>query len=552
MLSLAVIVSMGGLFQEADVHAAAGGTIKVRKTVTLMTGKGYQLHPRAKHSIDKKGYLYKSSSPKVAVVTPGGKINAVRKGTAWITVTSRASSSVRTKVKVKVNKKKSNIVTMEVGSAAKMKLNTANAANTSAVWTSSDPAAASVDKRGIVIAKGNGNAVITASSKKLAGGRQTFRIMAARKVTTLAELQSALSGSGSNILAANDISVTSDITVPADKTVLLGRGTKLTANGGIITNKGRITNITAATYVCRPGTASKMTASACAKDDSAANQGTAQDPDAEAAQEAEADAVIADSQQLNPGGDEAGIDVTEDKGLDLKMESYIEVSDYSDFLSNDGILLAPNATVIVGGQRIFGSAQDGAKITLSAFTGRENDPAAYICINGDGEITVFIRQEAAVNTTAKYALGAMNINVGEPYAGESGMPNKITLASLDAVAPNTNIFINGTASCYVGQTELYGPDGDNAVFTALDHKPAHAEDSFIGIERTDPNETYLDKPMGYIRLILCGVNVNKYYPAALLISKDVTFKCKKSLWDPDMIFQGNSGNGGSGDASAEE
>jgi len=45
--------------------------------------------------------------------------------------------------------------------------------------------------------------------------------------------------------------------------------------------------------------------------------------------------------------------------------------------------------------------------------------------------------------------------------------------------------------------------------------------------------------MGYIRLILCGVNVNKYYPAALLISKDVTFKCKKSLWDPDMIFQGN-------------
>lgn len=172
MLSLAVIVSMGGLFQEADVHAAAGGTIKVRKTVTLMTGKGYQLHPRAKHSIDKKGYLYKSSNPKVAVVTPGGKINAVRKGTAGITVTSRASSSVRTKVKVKVNKKKSNIVTMEVGSAAKMKLNTARTANTSAAWTSSDPAVASVDKRGSSLQKATGMRSLLLHLKNLrAAGR---------------------------------------------------------------------------------------------------------------------------------------------------------------------------------------------------------------------------------------------------------------------------------------------------------------------------------------------------------------------------------------------
>jgi len=101
-LSFAVAIFIGSFFQTSDVYAASSDTINVKKSVQMTTSNSIQLHPKAKKYISKKGYIYTSSDNKIAIVTPTGKINAIRKGNAKITIISRAKRSVKTTVKLKV------------------------------------------------------------------------------------------------------------------------------------------------------------------------------------------------------------------------------------------------------------------------------------------------------------------------------------------------------------------------------------------------------------------------------------------------------------------
>jgi hypothetical protein len=316
----------------------------------------------------------------------------------------------------------------------------------------------------------------------LPGGKQKFKIVSAKKVSAFEELQSSLSGRERNIIVTNDIKVTSDITIPASKTVLLGRGIKLTAAGGTITNNGRITNITAATYICKSA-ASKTPASIKPFDD------VVNDPNAESEQEVVIDAAVNNSQQLNPDADEAEFNT----GMNLKMESDVEVSDYSDILPAVGsnIYLAPGATMIIGGQHIFGNAEDGALMTLSAFEGYENEPAAELYFNGDREVITLIDQEVTVNSTARDALSGFRINVCGPFNGETGsaiwqkVEPRINFSSVDVIPePSCGGFlVHRRASCYIGNEEIYGPADDDAVFTMLEYNIPLPRDSHFSIMR---------------------------------------------------------------------
>lgn len=141
-------------FTAVSFGAVSKGKIKVSKVkITLELNKSYQLKPTASSkSISKKGYQYRSSKQKVAIVSSKGKITAKNLGHATITIKSIAKPSVIKKVSVTVVKRKTNVIAMETGTAAKMKLTNKKVKNSQVKWTSSNKKVAKVykDRKSVV------------------------------------------------------------------------------------------------------------------------------------------------------------------------------------------------------------------------------------------------------------------------------------------------------------------------------------------------------------------------------------------------------------------
>ena len=196
-------------FTAVSFGAVSKGKIKVSKVkITLELNKSYQLKPTASSkSISKKGYQYRSSKQKVAIVSSKGKITAKNLGHATITIKSIAKPSVIKKVSVTVVKRKTNVIAMETGTAAKMKLTNKKVKNSQVKWTSSNKKVAKVYKNGIVKVVGNGSATISAKSKKLTGGKETFTIKGAKKVSTVAALTLAVRKNTKKILISKNLTV---------------------------------------------------------------------------------------------------------------------------------------------------------------------------------------------------------------------------------------------------------------------------------------------------------------------------------------------------------
>lgn len=86
--------------------SAAKKSITLNKTkVTLSVGKTATLKVKKVSGLKSKAVTFKSNKSKVASVNSKGKITAKKKGTAIITVTSKANRKVKTTVKVTVNPK---------------------------------------------------------------------------------------------------------------------------------------------------------------------------------------------------------------------------------------------------------------------------------------------------------------------------------------------------------------------------------------------------------------------------------------------------------------
>lgn len=147
-------------------------------TVTLVIGKPLQLKATLDPSDSASTLKWTSSNKAIATVSQSGKVKAVKKGTATITVRTENNKTAKVKIKVvgpapkKVKITNGGKATMVVGKKLQLKTTlTPSDADTTLTWSSSDKTVATVSKKGLVIAKKAGKAkitVLTANGKKAA------------------------------------------------------------------------------------------------------------------------------------------------------------------------------------------------------------------------------------------------------------------------------------------------------------------------------------------------------------------------------------------------
>lgn len=167
---------------KANKKVKAKCTVTVRKTVdkiqtasSLVMQKGKKLTIRyditPNKDVDKK-VTFKSSNPKVVKVSKKGKLTAVKKGSANITVTS-ADGAAKRKIKVTVKKKINPVTKVTLDKTSIALLNGGSDTLTASVlpekatkkkvyFVSSDTSVAVVNNSGRVVAKGDGTAKIYA------------------------------------------------------------------------------------------------------------------------------------------------------------------------------------------------------------------------------------------------------------------------------------------------------------------------------------------------------------------------------------------------------
>ena len=191
VLAAAVAVSILTV-PDAEVSAATGKVKSVAvtnlpaKQLTLKKGKSFTLKTKVSVSGKKvsKAVTYKTSNKKVATVNAKGKITAKKKGTATITVYSKADKKKTCKIKVtvgtpvtkvKLNKTKANL---NVGKSLTLKttLSPKKPSNKGIIWKSSNTKIATVTSKGVVKAKKAGMVKITATAKDGSGKKAVCKI----------------------------------------------------------------------------------------------------------------------------------------------------------------------------------------------------------------------------------------------------------------------------------------------------------------------------------------------------------------------------------------
>jgi len=190
VLAFAVAVSI--LTVSTQESYAANGKVKTvavtnlpAKQLTLKKGKTFTL--KTKVTVTGKAskkVAYKSSNKKVATVNANGKIIAKKKGTATITVYSKADKKKTCKIKVtvgtpvtkvKLNKTKANL---NIGKTLTLKttLSPKKPSNKGIIWKSSNTKVATVTSKGVVKAKKAGTVTITATAKDGSGKKAACKI----------------------------------------------------------------------------------------------------------------------------------------------------------------------------------------------------------------------------------------------------------------------------------------------------------------------------------------------------------------------------------------
>ena len=139
--------------------------IKVTSSKTLKPGKTVTLKPKQTGLTGVK-YTYKSSNKKIAKVDKNGKVTALKKGTATITVTSSHGETAKVKITVKsvkiTNLKKS--VSLKAGKTLTLKPKQTGTSGAKYTYKTSNKKVAKVSKTGKITAVKAGTCTITVTS----------------------------------------------------------------------------------------------------------------------------------------------------------------------------------------------------------------------------------------------------------------------------------------------------------------------------------------------------------------------------------------------------
>ena len=176
--ALVLVMLITFLGTNENVQAAKSVKIKLEKpSVTLYAGEYTAIKPKLKNATkaqkEKAKFTYKSSNKSVAQVTKKGVVNAKKKGTAVITVTSNVSKKQKATFKVvvkakpakssiKLNKNSANI---KVGETVSIKVKSVTGLSSKKVkYESADKSIATVSSSGKVTGKKEGKTTITVKS----------------------------------------------------------------------------------------------------------------------------------------------------------------------------------------------------------------------------------------------------------------------------------------------------------------------------------------------------------------------------------------------------
>lgn len=189
---LAVALTMSIItVPSTDAYAASGSVKSVTvtnlpaKQVTIKKGKSFVIKPRVTVSGKiSKAVIYKTSNSKVAKVSAGGKITAVKNGKATVTVISKANRKKYCKVAVTVGTPVSSVklnkasVSINKGKTYTLKatISPKSASNKSLTWKTSNKKVATVSSKGVVKAVGKGTASITATANDGSGKKAVCKV----------------------------------------------------------------------------------------------------------------------------------------------------------------------------------------------------------------------------------------------------------------------------------------------------------------------------------------------------------------------------------------
>lgn len=242
ILTLAMVLTMGlavGMTSEAKGRVSKVQiTSPTKKSTYTITRSDANVKKQLKVKVTVKGgaskaVTYKSSNKKVVSVSSTGMLTAKKKGTATITVTSKANKKKKDTVKITVKQAVTGVaasVKKPLASYNKVysiikgktytisaKITPSNASNKKVGYKSSKKSVASVTSAGKLKAKKTGTAKITITAKDGSKQAASFNVYVTDKIKKKAVSVSAVAGN--NTLLAGETTTISTTIAPADATL---------------------------------------------------------------------------------------------------------------------------------------------------------------------------------------------------------------------------------------------------------------------------------------------------------------------------------------------
>ena len=189
MAFVAVILVFAMTFSNVSIQADAAATAKAKSitvknlpsnTLTLKKGKTFTI----KTNVSKKKLKYATSNKKVVTVTKNGKIKAIKKGKANITISLKSNPKVKKVIHVTVGKpvakvklnKTSLILIKGKSSTLKATVTPAKPSNKKLIWKSSKPSVAKVSTTGKITGIKAGTATITVTAADGSGKKAACKV----------------------------------------------------------------------------------------------------------------------------------------------------------------------------------------------------------------------------------------------------------------------------------------------------------------------------------------------------------------------------------------